>query len=341
MVLLALIPQTKHTEELLNALYANAGIAGLGLLLTAIIQTAQKNMSLFEAIFVLHILFFLSTGASPMGKYHWTKGRVIMGVFLQFASVVAFLGWALFIWIHVKNFGSNPDCNDEIKYVIMFVTVRATAPWLRAFWIAILVVSAAGLLIKFAIQTTVLFAVRRTVAEERAEETISISRRSTRTGAHSQAEAEAEAPTIGKPWYLKISIPLLLSAIYATVNLELTVHRNEAKILSNGTNVGPGVVRIDDSWQFGQVLAVVMIIANVNEIAHFIFGFLARRHHRHKLARAQAQEEGGAHEARGHSAPVGYPPRRPGLFTSTRDGPQDQYKFQNLEDRNAAVSELI
>jgi hypothetical protein len=68
MVLLALIPQMEHTEELLNALYANAGIAGLGLLLTAIIQTAQKNMSLFEALFVLHILFFLSTGASPMGE---------------------------------------------------------------------------------------------------------------------------------------------------------------------------------------------------------------------------------------------------------------------------------
>jgi len=68
MVLLGLIPQTPHTEELLNALYANAGIAGLGLLLTAIIQTAQNNLSLFEAIFILHILFFLGTGAAPMGE---------------------------------------------------------------------------------------------------------------------------------------------------------------------------------------------------------------------------------------------------------------------------------
>jgi len=67
-VFLAVIPQTPHTEELLNALYANAGIYGLGLLLTAIIQTAQKNLSLFEAIFILHILFFLGTGASPMGE---------------------------------------------------------------------------------------------------------------------------------------------------------------------------------------------------------------------------------------------------------------------------------
>jgi hypothetical protein len=82
-----------------------------------------------------------------------------MGVFLQFASVVAFLGWALYIWIHVKNLGSNPDCNNQFKYVIMFVTFRATVPWLCTFWIAILVVSTVGLLIKFAIQVAVLFAI--------------------------------------------------------------------------------------------------------------------------------------------------------------------------------------
>jgi hypothetical protein len=68
MLLLALIPQRPNTKELLNALYANAGIAGLGLLLTAIIQTAQKQLSLFHALFTLHILFFLGTGASPMGE---------------------------------------------------------------------------------------------------------------------------------------------------------------------------------------------------------------------------------------------------------------------------------
>jgi hypothetical protein len=67
MLLLAIIPRTLHTEELLNKLYENTGIAGFGLLLTAIIQTAINQLSLFEALFTLHILFFLGTGASPMG----------------------------------------------------------------------------------------------------------------------------------------------------------------------------------------------------------------------------------------------------------------------------------
>jgi hypothetical protein len=68
MILLAIIPRTPNTEELLNSLYANAGISGFGLLLTAIIQTAMNQLSLFHALFILHILFFLGTGVSPMGK---------------------------------------------------------------------------------------------------------------------------------------------------------------------------------------------------------------------------------------------------------------------------------
>lgn len=140
------------------------------------------------------------------------------------------------------------------------------------------------------------------------------------------------------------------------------MHRNQVK-LRDGTNVG-GVVRIDDTWQFGQVLAVVMIIANLNEMLHFIFGSLARRHRTHALARgAQAQEEGAAHQAGGLSVPVGYQPRGPaGSFTSSktsrpahfwrfnlrtaaRDGSPDKvlsgYELQNLENRNAAVSETV
>jgi hypothetical protein len=155
-------------------------------------------------------------------------GRIVMGVFLQFASVIAFTGWALYVWVHVKTYGSQPECNDQIKYVIMFITVRATVPWLRILWIAALVISAVGLMISFVYHAGILFAMRRVRKEEQAEETSSIENNSIRTDA------------IAKPWYLRISIPLLLcvvfsffissayvfllrSAIYATINLELTV----------------------------------------------------------------------------------------------------------------------
>jgi len=133
-----------------------------------------------------------------------------MGVFVQFASVVAFTGWGLFLWVHVNNYGSQPLCNDQIKYVVLFFTVRATAPWLRGIWIAALVLSAVGLMIKFVIHAVLLLAVRRAGEEERAGETNSITRHST-TGAQSQAETEVN---VQKPWYLAISYPLLLCVLY-------------------------------------------------------------------------------------------------------------------------------
>jgi hypothetical protein len=71
---------------------------------------------------------------------------------------------------------------------------------------------------------------------------------------------------------------------------------------SASNNTGPGVVQIDNSWQFGQVLSFVMIFANVNEAVHFLFGYLGRR----KLGLTHkngAQMEEGARQAEGHLPP--------------------------------------
>ena len=136
-----------------------------------------------------------------------------MGTFVQFASVVAFTAWGLYFWVHVKDYGSQPECNDKIKYVILFFTVRATAPWLRGVWIAVLVLSAVGLMVRFGLQATILFAMQGAEEEERAEEMNTVTRRSTRTGTQSQAETEVSAPTVVKPWYWDISISLLLCVV--------------------------------------------------------------------------------------------------------------------------------
>jgi hypothetical protein len=67
-ILLTVIPETPETEEVLLALSSNAGLAGLGLLVTAIVQTATKQLSFFHALFIFHILFFLGIGATSMGE---------------------------------------------------------------------------------------------------------------------------------------------------------------------------------------------------------------------------------------------------------------------------------
>ncbi|KAI9443222.1 hypothetical protein H4582DRAFT_2054282 [Lactarius indigo] len=260
MVLLAVVPRTPNTEELLNALYANAGISGLGLLVTAIQQTFSKELSLFHALFIQHILFFLGTGAAPVGKYHWSKSRIVMGVVIQFASVIAFTVWALYMWIRVKDFGAQHQCNNEVKYVLFFANVRATQPWLRGFWITIIVASALGLIVKFGYNAFTLLALR-----------------------HDSGEPEG-TERLEKEWYFFISIPHVLSAIYSTVMLELMVQRNSM------SGKHGGKVDVDDSWAFGQILSVVMIFANMNEVIHFLFGYVARRRERPRELQAEAQE---------------------------------------------------
>ncbi|KAH8998576.1 hypothetical protein EDB92DRAFT_1835966 [Lactarius akahatsu] len=308
MVLLAVVPRTPHTEELLNALYSNAGISGLGLLVTAIQQTASKQrLSLFHAIFIQHILFFLGTGSAPIGKYHWSKSRLVMGVFMQFASVIAFTGWALYMWIHVNSFGEEKSCNDQVKYVLMFVSVRATKPWLRDIWIATLVLSAVGLMIKFGYNAFTLFVLR-----------------------HDEGE-ETEQPEKG--WYFYISIPRILSAIYSAVMLELMVHRNSS---DHG-----GKVIVDESWAFGQTLSVVMIFANMNEVIHFLFGYIARRRERSRELQAEAQQASDDTDVPPASTP--YRPRgHPGSHLSTRDSAQmklsSEYELSNLNKDNSHVS---
>ena len=84
-------------------------------------------------------------------------------------------------------------------------------------------------------------------------------------------------------------------------------------------NIADGIVRLDNSWQFGQVLAVVMILANANEVLHFLFGYLTRRNLR--LARKRrAQTEEIALQSEGRSAPAFYRSRGPsGSNVSRKD----------------------
>jgi len=165
-----------------------------------------------------------------------------MGVLVQFVSVITFTVWGLYVWADVKSFGNNSECNDKIKYVIFFFTVRATAPWLRGIWIAGLVLSAVGLMLSFGWKAMELFAMRSMAEEQQAEETNRITSREVAVTPGTRPHRDAGTVTAEKVWYFDISFTLLLcvasllsllllfthesmrsSAIYATVMLELTV----------------------------------------------------------------------------------------------------------------------
>ena len=68
MLLMAIIPEVEITKPLLEVLVGNAGISVLALLVTAIVQTVKKQLSLYHAIFIIHMLYFTGIIVMPSGK---------------------------------------------------------------------------------------------------------------------------------------------------------------------------------------------------------------------------------------------------------------------------------
>jgi hypothetical protein len=52
-----------------------------------------------------------------------------------------------------------------------------------------------------------------------------------------------------------------------------------------------GIVEVNNTWAFGQTLAVVMIFANLNEVIHFLIGLIARQRKRSHERQEEAQQE--------------------------------------------------
>ncbi len=56
----ALTPENGRTDEFLDEIYKNSVINGLSLVITAVIQTMEKKLDLYHAIFVMQIMFSLN-----------------------------------------------------------------------------------------------------------------------------------------------------------------------------------------------------------------------------------------------------------------------------------------
>jgi hypothetical protein len=75
--------------------------------------------------------------------------KVFIGV--QTFTTVVFTVWLLYVWIKGSNFGSQQACNHLVKYVLLFIDIRATVTWLRVLFIMYLVITACALLFNFGV----------------------------------------------------------------------------------------------------------------------------------------------------------------------------------------------
>jgi hypothetical protein len=179
--LITLTPENEKMAQLVNRLYENSVFYGLALVLAAVIQTLQKQLDLYHAIFVMQIIFSLNfvysygvvfvhsniilkplIGYENAGMRKFMRGpnsdstesrakfrrmKIIIGI--QTFTTLMFTIWLLYVWVKDSRFGSQPECNHLVKYVFFFANIRATETWLRVLFIIYLVFFSFTLLFRF------------------------------------------------------------------------------------------------------------------------------------------------------------------------------------------------
>ncbi|KAI9455211.1 hypothetical protein F5148DRAFT_1226572 [Russula earlei] len=266
-LLTALTPET--ATELLDGLYKNSVLYGLGLVMTAVIQTFQEQLDLYHAIFVMQIIFCLNL------VYEYGQRRFIrsssrdlgMKIFIavQTFSTVLFTVWLLYVWIKDGNFGSQPECNHLVKYVLFFANVRATVTWLRVLFIIYLILTACMLLFRFGVILSVYYMEELRTNMKELRTNIQDKMRKAVTGPewqeqHRDTEQLASQPEQPEqtdahrpvPAFVTLSV---VSAVYGVATLELIVHRNRP-------NIQPG----EDAWGFGQIISLILIFGSIVDI---------------------------------------------------------------------------
>jgi len=239
-LLISLIPETELMTELLDGLYENSVFLGLGLVITAVVQTLQNQLDLYHAIFVMQIIFSLDfVYAYGMRRFFRSKNtlRATLIITVQMLSTAVFTIWVLYVWAQNAHFGSQPECNHVVKYVLFFASVNATVTWLRTLFIAGIVFAACSLLYEF---STIVVFVKTKSFQQCSDH-----------APNSKPTGTREKSNLKGLKYLSV-VSTILSAIYGVTTLELIVQRNRV-------NVGSG----EDALGFGQILSLILILQSV------------------------------------------------------------------------------
>ncbi|KAH9067974.1 hypothetical protein EDB83DRAFT_2519065 [Lactarius deliciosus] len=184
-----------------------------------------------------YVTVFITAVIPQRCVFKWTLTHIRLGAVSQITTLGAFLAWSIYVWANAVTFGSAPECNGKIKYILSYRSVSATAPWVRKFWVIGLGVTA-GLVVLGIIGAVLLI----------------------RWAGHEGiSEDELDLEALADPG----SSPRL--AISSTVMLQLLVERNKHLILPGETD-----------WAFGQVLSLVMIVASLREVLNFLIDRVRR-----------------------------------------------------------------
>ncbi|KAF8321468.1 uncharacterized protein EI90DRAFT_2502385 [Cantharellus anzutake] len=265
--------------ELCDALAQGAGVNALALLIVAIVQTVSKKLDLFHALIISHIngYFGIILFVHPLYYRAPPKQLAFYWVTIWILQTVH-SAWAVYLMVNAPRFGPDPECNDSVIYLMLAWKVRVTALWFRALGIAVIGVSnlaalyATPWIIK-SIFRLLKGSLTRQAAHERdpsfelpyfsginphptfdTPTTPYIDQHSSQNpGLQPTPQAVANAD---KVLHFCGALGRLIGTAYGVISLELTVHFN---------HVQPG----ENVWNFGQLVAVVILAGNTHQFVRF------------------------------------------------------------------------
>jgi hypothetical protein len=264
------ITSQENYAEFVQVVNSGLQLQGLALLLTAIVQTFEQQLTLFHALCVLHLLALLGFGLVAQRRYGGSGSAGLRRwVVLALARVViacAFIALTAYIWLTAKTFGSQPECNASTFYVVFGVKIHATDDVFRYIVLALLASMAVGWVLSMVF--AVVFAKCCFAGRHGVRNALVAG------GRGANAEIAVFRNVLGR---IRITDPRHRENAVKSQIVELLIHTgvNVYMIATLEEIVNWNTVdEAEKEWTFGQILAVFVLLGVVVEVVNILLSKL-------------------------------------------------------------------
>ncbi|KAL2116988.1 hypothetical protein VTJ04DRAFT_9156 [Mycothermus thermophilus] len=119
---------TREASAKFEQSYRDAlSVQGTALLCTAWYQSIQNRLTLFHAVVIFHLLGLLGVNlASHISSKGASKFQDFVNKLLAYFAAFFYIAFNMYVWIRDPDFGSQPECNETVVYVLFGQSVKAT-----------------------------------------------------------------------------------------------------------------------------------------------------------------------------------------------------------------------
>ncbi|KAG8856833.1 hypothetical protein FRB91_000283 [Serendipita sp. 411] len=115
------------SAQLFRSIERSLAVTGLALLLTSFISVGQGTFDLFHVLCILHLVGLCGFSLRPAPRDGKTNRVIQVATYgSYFLGLLGFSTFILYVFVTAPRFGANPECNQQIVYVIFGFNVPAT-----------------------------------------------------------------------------------------------------------------------------------------------------------------------------------------------------------------------